>query len=188
MNVQGSRSVRGVAAAGLFALVAGGSVLAGTGVASAATVAGSAGAASCASGALPSVVDGSPSVVAGAPEGIYLWHTKGGYELRVTHPGTTKVVYTGTITVTNALAAVKRVKLERGDKVTVSNHRHTLHFRLTNFGRMDGINFAAECSKDVKVTVRINGTEATAGQVFLGSAKAGPSAVPFTVERGATTV
>lgn len=137
----------------------------------------------CAAGVLPVQVVGAPGVKAQDALGVYLWHGKTGYALRATHPGHQKVVFSGTITVSNTLSAVHRIKLEKADQLIVGPHRHTLTFRFTNYGYLDGINFAAGCSKDVKVTLHIGSAAATPAQVLLGRTKAHPTSVPFTIER-----
>ena len=115
--------------------------------------------------------------------GVYLWHGKTGYALRVTHPGHQKVVFAGSITVTNTISAVHRFRLEKADTLKVGPARHTLSFRFTNYGYLDGVSFAAACSKDVKVTLTIDKVAATPAQVFLGKDKIHPTSVPFTIER-----
>ena len=137
----------------------------------------------CPTGALPGVVLGSPGVKAQQAQGVYLWHGAHGYSLRVTHPGKARVVVSGVITVSRDVSAVRRVALERSDSVTRSNHGHTLAFRFTNYGGVDGIDFGAECSRTVHVALRIAGRAATPGQVFLGEHRASPTSVPFTIER-----
>jgi hypothetical protein len=140
----------------------------------------------CASGAVPVEVVGSPGVKAQAAEGLYLWHGKTGYALRVTHPGKQKVTFTGTITVSNTISDVRKFRLEKADTLKVGPHRHTLTFRFTNYGYLDGVSFAAGCSKKVTVKVSIDGKAATTNQVFLGKVMAHPTSVPFIVERTKT--
>lgn len=158
-----------------------GTVLAGT--ASAATPSTTTATKGCAAGAVPVEVVGSPGVKAHAAEGLYLWHGKTGYALRVTQPGHTKVTFTGSITVSNTISNVRKFRLEKADKLAVGPHRHVLSFRFTNYGYLDGISFSAACSKDVQVRVAIDGKAASTSQVFLGKAKAHPTSVPFTIER-----
>ena len=137
----------------------------------------------CRSGAVPVEVVGNPGVKAQAAEGLYLWHGSTGYALRVTHPGHEKVTFTGTITVTNKITAIRKFRLEKADSMKVGPHRHTLTFRFTNYGFLDGISFAAACSKDVKVSLSIDGKQATPNQVFLGKNRVQPTSVPFRIER-----
>lgn len=139
--------------------------------------------AGCATGALPGVVLGSPDVKAQQAQGVYLWHGAHGYSLRVTHPGRTRIVVAGVITVSRDVSGLRRVALERADSVTRSNHGRTLAFRFTNYGGVDGIDFGAECSRTVRVALQIAGQPAAPGQVFLGRHRASPTSVPFTIER-----
>jgi hypothetical protein len=137
----------------------------------------------CASGALPSVVLGSPEVKAGQALGVYLWHDANGYSLRVTKPGRERVVISGTITVNRHITSVKRVALESRDRVRVGPYRHRIHFRFTNYGYVDGFTFKAQCSRTVRVQLKIGNVQATPSQVFLGKDRTNPTSVPFTIER-----
>lgn len=174
------RALHRFAAVGATTALAGASML---GTAGAANAAANPEPAGCKTGVLPVDVIGSPAVKAQSALGLYLWHGRTGYALRVTHPGKQKVTLTGTITVTNKITDVRKFRLEKADSVKVGPHRHTLTFRFTNYGYLDGISFAAGCSKDVKVSLSIDGTQATPNQVFLGKNRVQPTSVPFRIER-----
>ena len=176
------RALHRFAALSATTALAGASMLGGAGAANAATTA-SAQHPGCKTGVLPVDVVGSPGVKAQSALGVYLWHGKTGYALRVTHPGKQKVTFTGTITVTRKISAVRKFRLEKADLLKVGPHRHTLTFRFTNYGYLDGISFAADCSKDVKVTLKVDGKQATPNQVFLGKNRVQPTSVPFRIER-----
>jgi hypothetical protein len=178
------RTRQRLATIGVTAALAGASLI---GTASAATTA-PAEPTGCKAGPLPVDVIGSSAVKAQAALGVYLWHGTTGYALRVTHPGHQKVTFTGTITVTNKISAVRKFRLEKADTLKVGPHRHTLSFRFTNYGYLDGISFAAGCSKDVTVRLSIDGKQATPNQVFLGKARVAPTSVPFTIERAKVSV
>lgn len=137
----------------------------------------------CATGSLPSSVVGSPGLRAHQAAGVYLWHGPSGYALRVTHPGTGRLVVTGTVTVSRDLSHVTGVALERADSVHVSSNRQVLFFRFVNYGGIDGVNFAAECSKTVRVQLRVDNVTASPRQVMLGAHRVHPTSVPFTIER-----
>lgn len=137
----------------------------------------------CKVGALPVTVLGAPGVKAQNALGVYLWNNGHGYALRATHPGKAKIVVSGTITVSRTVHNVKRIRLEPHDTVTVSPNRTTLNFRFTNYGYLDGVDFAADCSRTVKVVVRLGTVQATPAQVFLGKNRLHPTSVPFTIER-----
>lgn len=135
----------------------------------------------CKSGELPAEVLGSPDVKAHDAKGVYLWHGKNGYALRVTEPSSKRYVVTGKISVSGDISNVKRVRLEKNDRVIVRGR--TLTFRFVNDGGIDGVNFAAECSKTVHVALRADGQPVAPEMVFLGAHRQHPTSVPFTIER-----
>jgi hypothetical protein len=175
------RALHRLGTVGVTTALAGVSLLGGAGAAGAATP--NPEPATCKAGPLPVDVVGSSAVKAQQSLGVYLWHGRSGYALRVTHPGHQKVTFTGTITVTNRITAIRKFRLEKADSLKVGPQRHTLTFRFTNYGYLDGISFAAGCSKDVTVSLRIDGKQATPSQVFLGKARVSPTSVPFRIER-----
>lgn len=130
-------------------------------------------------GTLPAPVQGSPSVRGGQAGTTYLWHDGHGWHLRVTHPGSARVVVAGTLTASSGFRDLARVHLERGDAVALSRDGRTLAFRMANVGHLDGFDVRAECSRTVRVALRGASTQ----QVFLGAHRAHPTSVPFTVER-----
>jgi hypothetical protein len=102
----------------------------------------------------------------------------------VTHPGTAKVVVSGTITATRDISHLTRVRLEPGDVAAVSPDGHTLTFRFTNFGHLDGVDFTAECSHALRVAVKGASTQQIrTKQIRLGAHRVHPTSVPFTIER-----
>lgn len=137
----------------------------------------------CRTGRLPVTVVGSPGLKAKQAVGAYLWHNGHGYSLRVTHPGSTKLTISGSVTVSRAIHNVRRVRLERNDSVRVGPRRHTATFVFNNYGYIDGFDFTAACSKTVRVAVKVGAAQATPAQVFLGKTRVNPTSVPFTVER-----
>ncbi|MCU1589763.1 MAG: hypothetical protein JWP11_1019 [Frankiales bacterium] len=137
----------------------------------------------CATGTVPSVVMGSPDLKAGQAGGVYLWHGSNGYALRATHAGSARVVFTGTIVASRSISHVTGVRLEKNDGVRLSADHTTLTFRFNNYGFIDGVNFAADCSKRLKVGIRINGSIGAPNRVKLGKHRASPTSNPFTIER-----
>ncbi len=137
----------------------------------------------CETGALPTVVVGSPNVKPGQAPAVYLWHDGNGYSLRVTHPGKEKLAVRGTITVSRHVTNFKRVSLERNDAARVGPRRHQIHFKFNNYGGIDGFDFKAQCSRTVKVELKVGDAQATPAQVFLGKDRTSPTSVPFTIER-----
>ncbi len=156
-------------------------VTAGLAAGSVLAVAPPASAATC--GTLPATVQGNPNVKAGQAGAAYLFHDAGGWKLRVTHPGSSRMLVTGTLTATRDISHLAKVHLEPGDAVGISRDGHTLTFRMSNVGHLDGVNFTAECSHALKVNVKVNGYGASTRQVFLGAHRVHPTSVPFTIER-----
>jgi hypothetical protein len=113
---------------------------------------------------LPSTVEGQPAgLVPGSQKGVYVWHEKAGWRVRVTHPQTRTdgradlIEVRGRITSTRRLTNVQTIRLEdkqRGEWVTVKRPgRKVLEFRFVNGGFIDGVNFAAGCSGRIGFTV-----------------------------------
>jgi hypothetical protein len=134
-------------------------------------------------GALPAVIVGNPKVTAGATEGFFVWHDLKGFHLWVTHPGSKKVVFTGTITA-SAPIHYTPAKLESGDTVAVAKSGRSLTFSFKDFGKIDGLTVLASDAAKVRFTLDISGKAATTSEVFLGKHKSSPTSVPFLVERG----
>jgi hypothetical protein len=114
---------------------------------------------------LPPTVEGQPAAfVPGAAKGVYIWHERAGWRLRVTHPQTRDaagkpnlIEVRGRITSTRRLANVRTIQLEdkqRGEWVSVKRpNRKVMDFRFVNGGFIDGINFTAGCSGRLGFTV-----------------------------------
>ena len=141
-------------------------------------------AALCEAGAWPANAEGQPaSFEAGAAEGVYLWHTDSGWRLRVTHPGTAKAVFRGTVRSASTIHAVAR-RTESRDAV-VTRGRHRAAFRFANYGRIDGMDFRLGCGPGFAVNVTVNGRTLPADHVFIGADGHHPAQVPFRIERQA---
>jgi len=137
----------------------------------------------CSTGRLPNVVMGSPDLKPGQALGLYLWHGSNGYSLRATHPGTKKVIFSGVLTASNGFSHLTKVALEGSDNVSLSTDHKTLRFRFANYGRIDGLNFAANCSRTMRVRIGVNGSLATPRQIKLGKHRSNPTSNPFTIQR-----
>jgi hypothetical protein len=137
----------------------------------------------CSTGRLPNVVMGSPDVKPGQALGVYLWHGSNGYSLRATHPGHAKVVIAGRLSASNGFSHVTKVAFEKADWLKISADHKQLTFRFTNYGYIDGINLAADCSRLIRVNIQINGAAASPRQVKLGAHRSNPTSNPFTIER-----
>jgi hypothetical protein len=129
--------------------------------------------------ALPSTVEGRPTVGPGAAKGVYIWHERAGWRVRVTHDlaklevnGVTKpqlIEVRGRITSTRPFGKVRTIRLEdrqRGEWVSVQRpKRRAMEFRFVNGGFIDGINFTAGCAGKLSFTVWEVTRDATTGTV-----------------------
>jgi hypothetical protein len=136
---------------------------------------------------LPAAVEGLPAAFApGAAEGVYIWHERAGWRVRLTHPHTKDtagkpnlIEVRGRITSTRKFAKVRTIQLEdkqRGEWVSIQRpNRKVMDFRFVNGGFIDGINFNAGCSGRLgftvwKVTKDANGKVVrTRLPIFVGS-------------------
>ena len=131
----------------------------------------------------PAVFNGVPTnYKAGARSGTYLWHGSRGFYLRVTHPGTAKVVFSGRI-VSDQPMTVQPIRVEGKDYVTLTADKKTILYRFTNYGRIDGLNFQTACASKVTFTLNANWQHLPRWRVWIGATNAHPLQNPFTVER-----
>lgn len=130
-------------------------------------------------------VQGRPAgLTAHSKGGVYLWHVRDGFHLRVTHRAGDKRVYAGSITSPTRFVGVNRIRKEKQDKVWLSGDRKTLYFRFVNHGKIDGVNFRTACATSVTVNDLTVGAKALpVARVYLGKDRSHPAAVPFTVYR-----
>ena len=126
--------------------------------------------------------------MASAP-GAYLWYDPdGGWALRVTHvsPRDT-VVFSGALTTSGQFVSVHRASYNRADIVFVSRDRHTIVFRFVNYGWVDGLDFATQCSPALTMSIAMDGQLVSTDAIHLGGAAASPTNNPMRVERARGT-
>jgi hypothetical protein len=128
---------------------------------------------------LPAEVVGAPDVDAGAASGYRIWHDDDGWHLRVTHPGTASVVFTGSVHSGQPISW-HAYRLEPQDTVTTSADHRTVTFRLVNHGRLDGIDLTDRCAIHTGFELYRAGSRVPVSDVWLGKRGAHPAAVPFT--------
>ena len=136
----------------------------------------------CSGGAWPTSVQGAPPIHAGSAAGDYLWHSSTGWRLRVTHAGTGRVVFSGTIRANKPLHVVG-YHLEAEDSFTISADHLSVTYRLVNHGEIDGLNFTTECATRLGVSARMSGTLVPVRRIWLGHAGRHPLQNPFGVFR-----
>src|SRR5581483_725061 len=146
----------------------------------------------CPNGAWPAEAEGAPAAfAAGAPAGAYIWHDADGWHLRVTHPGTDRVVFTGTV-VANRKIEDHRILDEHNDRVRLNRRHDAFAFRLNNYGHIDGVDFRTACASVMRMTFaetvktangKVRTHQLSPSDVYLGANGAHPTSVPFRVER-----
>ena len=144
--------------------------------------------AGCPTGQLPPVDPRRPADQPGQTGGAYIGHGTGalsekvGYGLAVTHAGHDVSVFTGKITASAPITAMK-VRDERHDIIRLSPDHKTLTFLFVNYGGVDGVVFRADCAKTVTFSLAANGHQLPVTRVFLGAQRVHPTSDPFTIER-----
>lgn len=137
----------------------------------------------CDEGRWPASAQGQPWMFhAGAQAGDYIWHSSTGWHMRFTHPGTGRVVFSGTV-VSNEPLTVVPVKLESGDTFTLSADKLTLTYRLVNHGRIDGLDFRTACATHLRFRGAIAGSKLPIGRIWIGHWGRHPLQNPFVVLR-----
>lgn len=177
-----------LAAAGLGTVAAAVCTLAAALPAQADTLTASASSSTCSTAPWEGVVQGEPAgYKAGSATAATIWHDSSGFHLRVTHPGTSRKVFTGVITADEPMH-VAGYHLEKGDIVTLSKNHRTLAFSFVDYGALDGANITTNCATKLTVSrLHVGDAALPAGEVDLGSGKAHPAAVPFAITRAAST-
>jgi hypothetical protein len=138
----------------------------------------------CTGGAWPASVQGAQLVVAGTAAGDHLWHDATGWHLRVTHSGTTRVIYTGTIHANRPLH-VHGFRLESGDAFTLSADHQTVTYRFSNYGKVDGLDFTTDCATRLGIGGRLNGVLLPVRRIWIGRLMRHPLQNPFVILRTA---
>jgi hypothetical protein len=131
----------------------------------------------------PAVLQGVPSTwKAGAVAGTYIWHDSIGMHLRVTHRGTARLVFAGRI-VSDQPMRVQAIRLEGSDFVALSADQKTITYRVSNYGRVDGLNFQTACAGKLTFTLSAGGERLPRWRIFIGHNGAHPLQNPFTITR-----
>lgn len=107
---------------------------------------------------LQSSVEGRPtSFRRGVTKGLYVWHEKAGWRVRLTHPRTRDaagkpelIEVRGKVRTSRPMRHIRTVRLEprqRAEFVSLKRPgRRTMAFRFVNGGLVDGVNFNAGCA------------------------------------------
>ena len=141
--------------------------------------------AACTNGTLPAEVQGKPAIAGKGFNGYRVWHDSSGWHVRVTHPGTSKVTYTGEIRLDRAVN-LSTTKLESGDSVRFADMGRVVRFTLRNYGGIDGLNVGGRCAAKITMTLKTGGVATPLDQIGLGAGSAAPQANPVFVTRTAS--
>jgi Bacterial Ig domain len=134
---------------------------------------------------------GRPPVDSQDPQGFYVGQRSGTFSLFTAHPGTSDVVFTGTLTLNPAVNGVRfsNVTVLKGednssdqDTVTLIGER-TLKFHFDTYRSVDGVQFHPSCASSMTFDLQINGVEASPGEIYLGAHELHVKAIPFTMTR-----
>jgi hypothetical protein len=155
------------------------STLTGAGVAGAATAP-----SSCPSGHWPAAVEGRPPAAKVGMTGVALWHDRYGWHLRESEAGTDRAVFTGTVSTDGGLVSVRR-HLEGGD-ATFHPGPHTLGYRFTNYGGVDGVDFGVACGSTIRVSAYLDGHAVPVSNVVIGAGNTHPAAMPIVIHKVAS--
>jgi hypothetical protein len=137
----------------------------------------------CDEGRWPASVQGQPiTFMAGARAGDYIWHNTTGWHIRFTHPGTARIIFSGTI-VANTALSVTPYKLEGGDAFALSADKKTLTYRFSNYGRIDGLDFRTACATRLWFRGSVAGVRLPTGRIWIGRAGRHPLQNPFVILR-----
>jgi hypothetical protein len=132
----------------------------------------------------PPVVSGTFRPAAGAAEGYYLGVVNNTWQLLVTHPGTTKVSFTGRISVpAGTLGHLTLINPRTGHQVSTTGKAIT--FSLPDSGKVTGFSFTTTAKvTSIILTLNIGGHPATVTQINLGNPPTNPgSGSPLTFTR-----
>lgn len=139
--------------------------------------------ATCQAGPWPASVQGVPATyTSGARAGDYIWHSRTGWHIRVTHVSSSKLTFTGKI-IANAPMAVAPVRLERGDTFTLSTDKKTLTYRFANYGHVDGLDIRTSCATRLWFKGSMSGSPLPIGRIWIGRAGHHPLQNPFVITR-----
>jgi len=135
-------------------------------------------------GAWPLWVQGKPdSLDAGATGGVYMWHDRDGWHVRVTHATDDKTTFTGRLQSVGTFVGVKAISLEQNDTLQVGTGGHVVNFKFENYGHIDGFDFRTSCAPSIAVTLSRGEHRLPTDRVFIGDHKAHPAGNPFRIRR-----
>lgn len=131
------------------------------------------------------VVGQTTSFKAGAASGVYLWHDRKGWHLRVTHPGSNKVTFTGVVK-SNRPIRDHAVKNEKNDQLRGGRDRKSFSFVFRNYGKIDGVDWRSPCASTMWLDLTRDRVHMSVNDIYLGTQGAHPMVNPVYLERPLT--
>jgi len=117
----------------------------------------------------PPAVTGTFRPAAGAAEGYYLGVVNNTWQLLVTHPGASKVAFTGHISVpAGTLGHITLISPTAGHQVSTTGK--VITFTLPDYGKVTGFSFTTAATvHSITLTLNIGGHPAIATRIYLGA-------------------
>lgn len=120
-----------------------------------------------------------------SPEGYYIGDSNGFFTVYVVNNPNKKTKFTGSVSTDGPLIDIAALKSEGQDWYTLRDTKTSseIGFKMTDNGYVTGFTFFPACGHSLDFELQINGKNAKASQIFLGSSDQNPSDVPMTAER-----
>ncbi len=143
-----------------------------------------AGATTCPAGQWDATTVGRPPAAQPGANGAAIWRADAQtqvFDVRVSQPNKAGALFTGSVT-TDGLLVFHGSHLERGD-FTLRRSAHRFVYAFSNFGAVDGFDFAALCSSYVKVSVAENGHPLALNHIVIGAHNTHPTSNPVDITK-----
>ena len=134
-------------------------------------------------------VAGVPAASAGTPSsppphaaGVAVWHDTNGWHVRVTHKTLQDKVFTGAVLTRATMSDLKSVRLERNDFVKLGADEHSIRFRFSIYGYIDGFDFKAPCGKAIEFGFFADGRRVPIRHIIVGPTIRHPAQNPFFIK------
>ncbi len=127
------------------------------------------------------VADGTPTIDHDKPMGYYIWHNDdGSFHLRTHGPGA-EHVFDAVLRTRGTFENVDVIKLEKDDRVDVTDggHKMIIHFRT--FDATDGVNFTIKDAERLRLNLKTDDEHIATSSIFLGAKGVHPKHNPFTI-------
>jgi hypothetical protein len=134
--------------------------------------------------AWPGYLEGRPSEFQpGNSQGYFIWHDRGGLNLRTTSRGH-EAIYTGAIRTNGSFLNITRVREENSDRVRVDYDNNTIRFHFRTSGHdVDGLDFTVRGGDWVQFELYRDGDLVSSREIHLGNENVHPRHNGFSIHR-----